>query len=136
MLLVLDTNEYLFTFGLLKKESSQKLIDILAEKYPLHIIRIPRLIVEEVRRNLTPDSFKEFILFINALTTIDEDDLIPFELGAKYESKGFRPADAFITAYTEWTGADALVTENRHFLSRQKDLPFRVTAAENILPDL
>lgn len=136
MLLVLDTNEYLFTFGLLKKESCLKLINILGDKYPLHTIRIPRLIVEEVRRHLTPDSFKEFILFVSILTRIDEDFSVPFELGEKYESMGFKPADAFISAYTEWVGANALITENRHFLTCQKDLSFRVFSAEKILSEL
>jgi len=136
LLLVLDTNEYIFAFGLAKKLDCEKLILLLQEKYPFHIIRILRLIVEEVRKNLSPEIFKEFILFINKLTTIDEDIVVPFELAAKYESKGFQPEDAFICAYVEFVGADVLVTENRHFLSRQKDLPFRVTTAENISPDL
>ena len=63
MLLVLDTNEYLFTFGLLQKESCRKLLDTLSEKYLSHKLRVPRLIIEEVRRNLTDESFKEVILF-------------------------------------------------------------------------
>lgn len=41
--------------------------------------------------------------------------------------------DAFIAAYAEWIGADVLVTENRHFLTRQKDLPFKVLTAEKCL---
>ncbi len=41
--------------------------------------------------------------------------------------------DAFIAAYTEWTGADILVTENRHFLSKQQDLRFKVLSAEKCL---
>jgi predicted nucleic acid-binding protein len=97
------------------------------------LLRIPRLIIEEVHNNLTPEAFKEFILFINTLTKIDEDINVPFELGAKYEAKGLKPADAFIAAYAEWTGADVLVTENRHFLSRQSNLPFKVINAENCL---
>lgn len=67
------------------------------------------------------------------MTSIDEDFVVPFELGTKYEARGLKPADAFIAAYTEWVGADALVTENRHFLTRQTDLPFRVLTAEQCL---
>lgn len=58
---------------------------------------------------------------------------VSFELGVKYEIKGLKPADAFIAAYAEWVGADALVTENRHFLVRHSDLPFKVVTAEQCL---
>ena len=62
-----------------------------------------------------------------------EEKEIPFEIGAKYEAKGLKPADAFIAAYVEWTGADILVTENRHFLSRQSSLPFKILSAKSCL---
>jgi len=38
---------------------------------------------------------------------------------------GFKAGDAFIAALGEWTNADYLVTENRHFLERTR-LPFTV----------
>lgn len=91
------------------------------------------MIVEEVRRNLVPEVFREFLEFLLALTPIDEDLFVPFELGVKYEAKGFKSADAFIAAYTEWVGADVLVTENRHFLSHHLGLPFKVLTAEKCL---
>ncbi len=96
-------------------------------------MRIPRTIVEEVRIHLSPEDFATFIRAINSLTTIDEDFLIPFELGAKYEARGFKPADAFIAAYAEWVGADVLVTENRHFLKHNPGLPFKVLTAAKCL---
>ena len=65
------------------------------------------------------------------LAVMDEDFLVPFAVGAKYEAMHLKAGDAFIAAYTEWVGAELLVTENRHFLSRRSDLPFKViTAAE------
>ena len=67
---------------------------------------------------------------IQDLVSVDEDFVVSFELGSKYEALGLKPADAFIAAYTEWTGADTLVTENRHFLTRRTDLPFQVLRAE------
>ena len=67
------------------------------------------------------------------LGTVDEDITVPFEIVFKYEAKRLKPADAFIAAYTEWTGADALVTENRHFLVHQGDLSFKVLTAEKCL---
>lgn len=138
MLLVLDSNEYIFGLGIsmgsgMREPDCEKLIDILREKYPEYTIRIPRLIVAEVRKNLSVEIFKEFILFISELTKIDEDIVVPFEMAARYENLGLAPEDAFIAAYVEWVGADVLVSENRHFLSRRKGLPFRVLRARELL---
>ncbi len=133
LVIVLDSNEYIFSFGLFKKPSCELLINNLLKHTQIFSIRITRTIVNEVRANLTPEEFKEFALFLHNFTHIDEDITVPFELGAKYETKGLKPPDAFIAAYAEWTGVDALVTENRHFLSRQSNLPFKVINAENCL---
>lgn len=133
LVIVLDSNEYIFSFGLFKKPFCEIFLDTLLKYSDIFLIRITRTIFNEVRTNLTPEEFKEFILFINKLTHIDEDIDIPFELGARYESLGLKPADAFIAAYAEWTGADVLVTENRHFLSRQSDLSFKVLDAQSCL---
>lgn len=117
----------------MKKPASKILVDTILDVFPIHSIRIPRLIIEEVSRNLTPEEFREFIEFITNLTTIDEDFVVPFELGAKYELDGLKPADVFIAAYTEWTGADILATENRHFLRHHSNLPFKILNAEDCL---
>lgn len=115
MRLVLDANEYIFGLGFFKKESCDSLLQFLIDNISLHSICICRTIVEEVRANLTLKEFHTFTKLINIFTTIDEDFLIPFELGAKYETKGLKEADALIAAFTQWVGADLLVTENRHF---------------------
>lgn len=133
MLLVLDSNEYIFAFGASKDQTPRLLIKTILEEFPLHTIRLPRLITDEVRRNLSPESNRNFMAFITSLAEIDEDFVVSFELGAKYEALGFKEADAFISAYTEWVGADALVTENRHFLKRMDNLPFIVITAEECL---
>ena len=130
---VLDSNEYIFALGLFKKPSCELLLDTILENLPSFFIRIPRTIAEEVRKNLTQEEFKEFMIFVNSATNIDEDTDIPFELGAKYETLGLKSADALIAAYVEWVGAAALVTENRHFLTRQPNLPFKVINAEDCL---
>ena len=133
MLLILDSNEYIFALGAVRDRLCERLLDKILEQSENLSLRIPRLIVEEVRNNLTPEAFKEFIISINKLTRVDEDIEVPFELGVKYESKGLKPSDSFIAAFSEWVGADALVTENRHFLSRHSDLPFKVLTAESCL---
>jgi len=131
--LVLDANEYIFALGLFRKQSCESLLKLLIDNFPSHSISICRTIVEEVRANLTQKEFHNFVKFINLFTSIDEDFLIPFELGFKYERKGLKEADALIAAFTEWVGADVLVTENRHFLNRNTDLPFEVLTAEECL---
>ena len=133
MRLVLDANEYIFGLGFFKKQSCESLLKFLINNFPLHSVYICRTIMEEVRANLPPKEFHSFFKFINIIATIDEDFLIPFELGAKYEIKGLKEADALIAAYTEWVGADVLVTENRHFLNRYRGLPFKVLTAEECL---
>ena len=133
MLVILDTNEYIFALGAIRKPTCERLIEEISQRTEDITVRITRLIIDEVRSNLTPEAFKEFMILINKLTTVDEEFLVPFELGAKYESKGFKPADAFIAAYTEYVGADALVTENRHFLIHHSDLPFKVLTAQKCL---
>lgn len=77
--------------------------------------------------------FKEFVLFIHEMAQTDEDIIVPFDTGIKYEQMGLKPADAMIAAYTEWIGAAVLISENRHFLSRQTHLPFKVLTAEKTL---
>ena len=133
MELVLDSNEYISAFGLVRKEACTNLLKHILERAPAHRVHICRTIANEVRRNLFPAEYREFILFANSLMIIDEDFFVPFSLGEKYVEKGLKPADAFIAAYTEWTGAEILVSENRHFLSRHRDLPFRVLTAEKCL---
>lgn len=131
---VCDSNVYLFAFGIAKHPACTSLLTILLRQSHAHHIRACQTIVEEVRGHLTNQEFREFIGFVNVLTAIDEDFFVPFELGAKYEWQGLKPADAFIAASTEWVGADCLVTENRHFLTRRSDLPFRALTAEQVLP--
>lgn len=130
---VLDANEYIFGMGIFKKESCESLVEHFLSNPSLHSVSICRTIVEEVRDNLAPKDFQKFIKFINIFATIDEDFLIPFELGFRYEVRGLKEADALIAAYAEWVGADVLVSENRHFLSRNPNLPFKVLNAENCL---
>ncbi|EFK95695.1 hypothetical protein LDC_2292 [sediment metagenome] len=136
MRFILDTNEFVAAVGVVKNPASEIIFNTLVDSFPKHTLHIPRTIINEVRRNVHPSIFAEFIRIVQPIASIDEDIVVPFEIGTKYESMGLKPADAFIAAYTEWTGADALVTENRHFLSRHKGLPFKVITAETCLKTL
>lgn len=133
MLIILDSNEFIFALGA-QEPRAKTLLDILFTNTANHSLRLPRTVFEEVQRNLSIEAFKEFILMLlSANISIDEDTLVPFELGLKYELAGFKYADAFIAAYAEFVGADILVSENRHFLSRQTNLPFKIVNADNCL---
>ena len=101
MQLALDANGFVFGFGFVKDPACEELLLRIAEKPSLYSLRISRALVKEISSNLSLEDFRKFIRFINSLTTIDEDFLVPFELGAKYEAKGFKAADALIAAYTE-----------------------------------
>lgn len=133
MQLVLDSNEYLFALGSERKPSSVALLNLLADHPATYQLRVSRTILQEIRRNTAPQRFRDFWLFLQALgVAVDEDWEVPFELGAKYEARGLKPGDAFIAAYTEWTGAEYLVTENRDFLILTA-LPFKIARAEAFL---
>ena len=131
MRFVIDSNEYIFAFGPAKEEKTIALFKALLNKG--HTLRIPRTVFEEVKRNLYTEAFQQFNTFINTITAVDEDIVVPFEIVFKYESMDFKPADAFIAAYAEYVGADALVSENRHFLLHHSDLPFKVLTAQKCL---
>lgn len=133
MLLVLDTNEYLFVFGTEPQPECEALLTRISSDPERYRVRISRTILNEVRRNLSARRFADFWTFVNkAEIAQDEDWEIPFELGVKYESKGLKAGDAFIAAYTEWTGAEFLITENRDFMDLSL-LPFEVLRAQRFL---
>lgn len=133
MRIILDSNEFIFALGE-QEPNARMLLDILFTDTSSHSLRLPRTVFEEVKRNLSVEAFKEFILLLlSANIPIDEDTLVPFELGMKYELAGFKYADAFIAAYAEYTGAEVLVSENRHFLARHSRLPFRICNAAQCL---
>ncbi len=133
LLLVLDSNEFVFAFGEEQDIPSKHLLESITDSYPHHTFRICETIVKEVRRHLVPEAFHDFILYVQGFASVDSDFLVPAELFAKYQ-KTFKPGDAFIAAYAEWVGVQALVTENRrHFHAHKATLPFQVFTAETFL---
>ena len=132
--LVLDTNKFIFGITGLPNHPSAVLLDTIVERASQINIHIPRTIFNEVRKNLRPSFFNEFITFINTLSiNVDEDFIVPFEISVKYEMMGLKPANTLIASYTELMDAAALISENRHFLSRQPNLPFKVMSASQCL---
>ena len=133
MRLVIDTNEFVAAFGPSKISSCATLLNLLLEPSCNHSLHLPRTIIDEIRRNLSPRTFSALIKILHLKASVDEDIFVPFELGSKYEEMGLKSADAFIAAYTEWVNAHALISENRHFLTRQTELPFQVMTAQAFL---
>ncbi|MEK7288336.1 MAG: hypothetical protein AAB091_07250 [Elusimicrobiota bacterium] len=112
------------------------MLEFLIENLPVHDIRIVRTIVEEVNSKLSPEQTKEFFAFINAFTSVDEKWVVPFDLGEKYLAF-LKKGDAAIAAYTEFVGAQALVSENRkHFHTHKGRFPFVVWDAATCLKEL
>ncbi|MBI4063676.1 MAG: hypothetical protein HY401_05170 [Elusimicrobia bacterium] len=135
MFLVLDTNEYLFALGSRRAPSSVELLEKIAANPERFEIRICRSILNEIRENSIPQRFRELWNFLNLLgITLDEDWDVPFEIVAKYEALGLKQGDAFVAGYTEYVGAQCLITENRKdFLAHPGWFPFKVLNAETFL---
>lgn len=106
-----------------------KLLELVGSE--LNLI-IPRLIVQEVTRNLvTPGQVRQFYrLFQNYDFAQVIDEPVPSALVEKYVNLGLpAKADAFIGAFAEWMNASYLISENRHFLRDLQTDAFQVLDA-------
>lgn len=92
-------------------------------------ISIPRLLVQEIARNLvTIEQVRSFYRLFHQIafaTIIDVRE--PHELVVLYVERGLREeGDAFIGGFTEWVRAWYLISLNRHFLSELSPNTFAV----------
>jgi len=132
--IVIDTNEFVFALTGQAGNSSLRVLETLLSGDDSFEVRVPQIVVTECARNLPRHTRPQLYALLNALTSIDPDYVVPFETGERYRLLGLKPADALIAAYCEWIDADALVSENRHFLVQyRKRLPFDVWTAEQFL---
>jgi predicted nucleic acid-binding protein len=131
--IVLDTNVCLFALTETENSPSVILFNRILISSPVIHLHIPRTILNEIRRKISAASFKKLLTLVRPVASLDEDGFIPYELGEKYAAMNLKPADALIAAYTEWIKADMLVSENRHFLARKPNLPFKVLTAFQFL---
>jgi hypothetical protein len=113
-LICIDRNQ--FVFGLTEtNQDSARLLDVLGE----FNLAVPRLIVQEVTRNLdTTAQVHKFFRLLYAVPNVAViDEPVPRDLVVKYEQLGLpEKADAVIGAFVEWVGANYPVSDNRHFL--------------------
>lgn len=135
MHLVLDANEYIFGFGTARKPSSERLLTLVTVNPDEYLLSICRPIVSEVEKHLLPLHQREFHVYLNALDVeIHETWMVPFEFVERYIASGLKRGDAFVAGYTEWIGAEVLISENRKDLVDHPDLfPFQVSTAEKFL---
>jgi predicted nucleic acid-binding protein len=131
--LVLDSNEYIAGFGDRPDLPPARLLSYFIAHPAVHEIVVSHMIVEEVRRNLLPEAFKDFWSFLALFGVIPVEEWeIPSALPAKYKEMGLKTGDAAIAACAEAMAADAVVTENRDFHGRH-GLPFRPLRAAEFL---
>ena len=137
MLLILDSNEYIFAFGGKPESPCDLLLQRFLKEFPLYTLRICRTTVEDVRDHLSHEDFRDFLEFLRTMDVlIDEDEQVPYEFGGKYIARGLKPGDAFLAGYTEWVGAEYLISENRKdFVNNPHLFPFNVRTAENFLKE-
>ena len=130
-LICIDSNQ--FIFGLTGADpDAVPLLDVLGE----FSVVVPRLIVQEVTRNLdTPAQVRDFYrLIYDAPHVLVIDEPVPNDLVAEYERLGLpEKADAVIGAFVAWVGARYLVSDNRHFLQDLKCTTFEVLGPAQFL---
>jgi predicted nucleic acid-binding protein len=108
------------------KSDSARLLDAVGDDL---ILFIPRLIVQEVTRNLrSPEQVRMlYRLFARRYSAFVVDEPIPRQLVDKYVELGLREkGDAFIGAFSEWIKVQYLVSSNRHFLRDLRTEAFEV----------
>jgi hypothetical protein len=97
-------------------DAAVQLLDLIG---PELILLIPRLVAQEVTRNLTtPEQVRRFYrLFQGRDFAFIVDEPVPLTLVDEYVKIGLpEKADAFIGAFAEWMQASYLISDNRHFL--------------------
>ncbi len=123
-----------FIHGLQEDDpAAVRLLDLVA---PELILLIPRLVAQEVTRNLyTREQVSGFYnLFRERKFTCIVDEPVPSALVDKYTHLGLpAKADAFIGAFAEWMQVRYLISDNRHFLRAPQIAAFDVLDAADFI---
>lgn len=133
-LICIDSNQ--FIFGLTETDQdSVRFLDIISE----FNIAIPRLVVQEVTRNLdTAAQVRKFYRLLYQTSNVAViDQPVPHDLVTKYAQQGLpEKADAVIGAFVEWVDAGYLISDNRHFLQELETATFQVLTPAEFLAQL
>ncbi len=123
-----------FIHGLQEDDpAAARLLDLIA---PELILLIPRLVAQEVTRNLyTPEQVSGFYnLFRERKFAFIVDEPVPSTLVDKYTGLGLAAkADAFIGTFAEWMQVRYLISDNRHFLRALRIGAFDVLDAADFI---
>jgi hypothetical protein len=135
ILLVLDSNEYIFGLSEMK-DTSVKLLDVLPFVEGLKIV-VPSTVLDEATRNLSyihsilVTRFNDLIYGYEKFSVVSDEGLPDVK---EYQRLGLpSEADARIGAFAEWVKADFLVSENQHFLKELKTTAYQVIDAAEAL---
>ncbi|MBI4178445.1 type II toxin-antitoxin system VapC family toxin [bacterium] len=130
----MDSNIYIFAFGDEPAADCEQAIRHLTVGIHGFRLHLPRMVVDEVGRNLRADGLKLCHKFWRDMgCAIDEEEIVPIGIIKSYRDRGFKSGDAVIAAYCEHAKVQCLVSENRDFLALSKPLPFRVMKAATFL---
>jgi predicted nucleic acid-binding protein len=130
MRICIDSNQ--FIFGITGSDSTSETLMLLL---PHLEVVVPRLLINEVTRNLSAPEVKSFYSLLGKAPHIFIiDEPVPANLVTKYVANGLRAkGDAFIGAFSEWQQAQYLISDNRHFLSELKVAAFEVVSPKDFL---
>jgi hypothetical protein len=123
-----------FIHGL--QQSNSAAVQLLNIIGPELILMTPRLVAQEVTRNLgTPELVRRFYrLFQGRDFAFVVDEPVPRALVEKYIHLGLpEKADAFIGAFAEWMQVRYLISDNRHFLRDLETDAFAVLGAADFI---
>jgi len=132
MLICIDSCVFIQGF----QKTDDAAVHLLDSINPALNLVIPRLIAQEVTRNLTTqEQVRHFYrLFSQRNFCLIVDEPVPSQLVQKYIELGLRTkADAYIGAFCEWMQIHYLVSDNRHFLREVNSQAYQITDAHNLL---
>ena len=129
MRICIDSNQ--FIFGISGTDPASEAVLMLL---PYLEVVLPRLVVQEVTRNLSEGPAKAFYALLEKAKAIVVEEPVPGSLVNKYIGLGLpEKADAFIGAFVEWQGITYLISDNRHFLLELHPDAFQVLRPEEFL---
>ena len=123
--IILDTNEYIYGLTGIKKPCAD-----LIGKLSTFKVKLPRIILDELHKNLSEDLLKDLYKLLRVAQVDIVGEKVSIDLVNKYK---LPYEDAIIASYCEHLLVDVLVSENRHFLVGFRPKSFKVFSAHDFL---
>jgi hypothetical protein len=130
MRICIDSNQFIFGIAGVDPASEELLLLL-----PYLDIVLPRLVIQEVTRNLNDVQVKALYALLNRAPRVAiVEEPVPPDLVSKYVALGLPvKADAVIGAFAEWQDVQYLISDNRHFLVDLRDAAFEVLSPNEFL---